>query len=531
MRDFQLTGRSTAHAVNGMAATSHPLATLAALDALRWGGNAVDAAVAAAAVLAVVEPQSTGIGGDCFVLFAPRGSGQIVAYNGSGRAPAAANAEWYRDHEIAAIEPESPHAVTVPGAIEAWHRLVADHGRKGLDDLLLPAIGFAEKGYPVFPRVGSDWRREADRLARDPGAKRIFLPGGQAPMPGDLHTQPELAATLKRIAAEGPDAFYRGEVAEDLVGRLRALGGLHTLDDFAGHAGEYVTPIRTTYRGYDVFECPPNGQGLTVLIMLDILAGFDLSKHGPLSPERLHLEVEAGRLAYRDRNALIADPAHARVPVEHLLSASYADGLRSHIKPERAMARLPSPGSTGVEGRDTIYLSVVDSQLNAVSFINSTYWSFGSGIVGPKSGVVLQNRGLGFSLDPGHPSVIAPRKRPFHTIIPGMLARDGRAIMPFGVMGGSYQPFGHVHLLTNMLDYGMDPQEALDLGRVFHDGEAVVAERGVPEAARAGLAQRGHKVVEADAPLGGGQAILIDWKRGVMTGGSDPRKDGCALGY
>lgn len=531
MRDFHLPGRSTAHAVNGMAATSHPLATLAALDALRWGGNAIDAAVCAAAVLAVVEPQSTGIGGDCFVLFAPRGSGQIVAYNGSGRAPAAATAGWYRERGITAIAQDSAHAVTVPGAIEAWSHLVADHGRKGLDDLLVPAITFAEKGYPVFPRVASDWRRETPKLEADAEARRIFLPGGAAPAPGDLHVQPELAATLRRIAAEGPDAFYKGEVAQDLVDRLRAGGGLHTLDDFAEHKGEYVTPIRTSYRGYDVFECPPNGQGLTVLLMLDILEGLDLARHGPLSAERLHLEIEAGRLAYRDRDALIADPAHARVPVEHLLSAAYSDGLRSHIRLDRAMSGLPAPASTGTEGRDTVYLCVVDGQLNAVSFINSTYWSFGSGIVGPKSGVVLQNRGHGFRLDPGHPNVIAPRKRPFHTIIPGMLARDGRAIMPFGVMGGAYQPFGHVHLLTNLLDYGMDPQEALDLARVFHDGEVVEVEHGIPDAAVKGLAARGHRVAKADEPLGGGQAILVDWKRGVMTGGSDPRKDGCALGY
>lgn len=531
MRDFQIPGCSTVHAVNGMAATSHPLATLAALDALRWGGNAVDAAVCAAAVLAVVEPQSTGIGGDCFVLFAPRGSGQIVAYNGSGRAPAAAHAEWYRDQGITAFEPGSAHAVTVPGAIEAWSRLVADHGRKGLDDLLVPAITFAEEGFPVSARVASDWKRELPRLEFDAAARRIFLPGGSAPVAGDLHVQPELAATLKRIASEGPDAFYKGDVAQDLVDRLRAGGGLHTLDDFAGHHGEYVTPIRINYRGYDVFECPPNGQGLTVLLMLDILEGLDLARHGPLSAERLHLEIEAGRLAYRDRNALLADPAHARIPVEHLLSAAYTDGLRALIRPDRAMTRLPAGGSTDAEGRDTVYLCVVDSQLNAVSFINSTYWSFGSGIVGPRSGVVLQNRGLGFRLDPGHPNVIAPGKRPLHTIIPGMLARDGRAIMPFGVMGGDYQPFGHVHLLTNILDFGMDPQEALDLARVFHDGEVVEVERGVPEAAVKGLAQRGHAIAKANEPHGGGQAIMIDWKRGVMTGGSDPRKDGCALGY
>ncbi|MGH6717673.1 MAG: gamma-glutamyltransferase [Alphaproteobacteria bacterium] len=530
MRDFHMPGRSTAHGINGMAATSHPLATLAALETLRWGGNAVDAAVSAAAVLAVVEPQSTGIGGDCFVLFAPRGSGQVIAYNGSGRAPAAADAQWFRERGIEAIDPDSAHAVTVPGAIEAWSQLIGDHGRKGLDDLFQPAIRYAQNGYPVFPRVAHDWRREAARLARDPVAKRIFLTSGAPPAPGDLHAQPELAATLKRIAAEGPEAFYRGEIAEDMVGRLREKGGLHTLADFAAHKGEYTTPIRTSYRGYDVFECPPNGQGLTVLLMLDILEGFQLGELDPLGPERLHLEIEAGRLAYRDRNALIADPAHARVPIEHLLSASYADGLRAHIRRDRAMTRLPAPGSTGAEERDTVYLAVVDGHLNAVSFINSTWWSFGSGIVAPKSGVVLHNRGAGFVLEPHHPNVIAPGKRPFHTIIPGMLARDGRAIMPFGVMGGDYQPFGHVHLLTNMLDFGMDPQEAIDLARVFHDGEAVVVERGIPEATVQGLAARGHRIVAREDPLGGGQAILIDWNRGVMTGGSDPRKDGCALG-
>jgi gamma-glutamyltranspeptidase/glutathione hydrolase len=529
MRDFQRPGRSVVHAVNGMAATSHPLATLAALDALRWGGNAIDAAVCAAAVLAVVEPQSTGIGGDCFALLAPRGSGELVAYNGSGRAPAAAEVGWYRERRIDAIDPNGAHAVTVPGAVEAWARLVADHGRKGLDDLLQPAIRYAEDGYPVHARVAFDWADEAPRLEHDPTARRIFLPGGKPPAAGDVHRQPELGATLRRIAADGADGFYRGEVADDIVGHLRDRGGLHTAVDFAQHRGEYVTPIRTSYRGHDVFECPPNGQGLTVLLMLNLLQGFDLGRLDPLGPERLHLEIEAGRLAYRDRNALIADPAHARVPVAHLLSAEYADGLRGHIRPDRAMAALPAPGSIG--GKDTVYLCVVDGQRNVASFINSTYWSFGSGLVAPKSGVVLHNRGLGFSLDPNHPSCIAPMKRPFHTIIPGMLVKDGRAMMPFGVMGGSYQPFGHVHLLTNMLDHGMDPQAAIDCPRVFHDGTTAVVETGVPDASVAGLASRGHAVARATEPLGGGQAILIDWARGLLTGGSDPRKDGCALGY
>jgi len=528
MRDFHLPGRSPVRATDAMVATSHPLATFAALEMLHAGGNAMDAAVCAAAVQAVVEPQSTGIGGDCFVLYCPKGEGTVLAFNGSGRAPTAATADWYAARGFQKMPTYGPHSVTIPGAIDAWCRLLADHGRKGIDAALAPAIRCAEQGYVVHDRVAFDWAESVALLREDEAAARIFLRHGAAPKAGDLHVQPELAATLRLIASEGRDAFYAGPVAADMVSHLRALGGLHTLDDFAATKGDYVAPVSTRYRGYEIHQMPPNNQGLTALLMLNILSGFELGALDPLSAERLHLEVEAGRLAYRDRDRFIADPDLVDVPSRELLSARHAEQLRAVIDPARAMTDLPR---VDLPKGDTVYISVVDRDRNAVSFINSTYHSFGSGIVSPNTGVVLQNRGSSFSLDPRHPNCVAPRKRPMHTIMPGMATRDGKAIMPFGVMGGGYQPFGHVHLLTNMLDFAMDPQAAIDAPRVFHDAGVLEAERGIPAAAIEGLRQRGHRVETSKEPHGGGQAIWIDWHRGTLTGASDPRKDGCALGY
>jgi gamma-glutamyltranspeptidase/glutathione hydrolase len=528
VRDFQSAGRSPVRTTEAMVATSHPLASVAALDVLRDGGHAIDAAICAAAVLAVVEPQSTGIGGDCFVLYAPKGEDKVLAYNGSGRSPKAATLDWYREQGFAAMPDSGAHAVTVPGAIDAWCRLSADHGRLPLTRLLAPAIRYAEEGYVVADRVAFDWRDEVALLARDPAAARIFLPDGRAPLPGARHRQPELGRTLKHLGEKGRAAFYEGAVAEDMVAHLRQAGGLHTLEDFASAAGDYVTPIKTGYRGAEIWQMPPNNQGLTALLMLNLLSGFDLAALDPLGPERLHLEIEAGRLAYQVRNALIADPAAMTASVETLLSAAYADALRRPIDPARAQTDLPP---VTMEPSDTVYLSVVDRDRNAVSFINSIYHSFGSGLVAPKSGVLLQNRGASFRLDPAHPNCIAPNKRPMHTIMPGMATRDGRVLAPFGVMGGDYQPFGNVHVLTNMLDFGMDPQAAIDLPRVFYRNGKAEAERGIPAASVAGLEARGHSVAVAEEPLGGGQAILIDWQHGTLTGGSDPRKDGCALGY
>jgi gamma-glutamyltranspeptidase/glutathione hydrolase len=530
MRNFELPGRSPVYSVNGMAATSHPLATLTAVNILKEGGNAMDAAVAACAMHCVVEPQSIGIGGDCFALFSPKGSNRVIAYNGSGRTPAAAELERLIREGYQEIPRHSPHAVTIPGAVDAWFRLIQDFGSKPFGDLFEPAIRVARNGYPVHPRVAADWQRWVDTLSQDPTTSRIFLPDGKTPEAGALHSQPLLAETLLQIADKGRDAFYEGPIARDIVEYLNELGGVHTLDDFASACGEYVDPIQVNYRGYDVFECPPNGQGLSALIMLNMLEGFNFSHWDPLSAKRLHLEIEAAKLAYQDRDAYISDPHHTNVPVSRLLSESHANDLRKCIDMNKSMERLPRLDLP--RHGDTVYLCVVDQERNAVSFINSLFTPFGSGLASPNTGVLLQNRGIAFSLNPDHPNCFAPSKRPLHTIIPGMLLKDGKAVMPFGVMGGQYQAAGHVHFLTNFIDFQLDIQESIDFGRVFPlpNGQVEV-ESGIPLDVVKGLQNRGHMTCSPGAPIGGGQAIWIDWERGVLTGGSDPRKDGCALGY
>ena len=528
MRNLQLPGRSPVRSTGGMVATSHPLSTLAAIEMLKSGGNAIDAAITAAAVQAVVEPQSTGIGGDCFVLYAPAGSDKVQAFNGSGRAPAAANIQWYKDNGYKAVPLYGVHAVSVPGAVDAWCRLLADHGRKSMEAVLAPAIHYAEHGYVVHDRVAFDWANAIDVLRSDETTARLYLESGKPLKAGAIHSQPELASTLRIIAKNGRAGFYEGTVAADIVNRLQALGGHHTLEDFAATAGTYMEPVSVSYRGHRIHQMPPNNQGLTALLMLNILSGFDMAKLDPLGPERLHLEIEAGRLAYRDRDRFIADQDFAKVPVKELLSSSYADRLRREINPAKAMHNLPEIEMTS---GDTVYISIVDQDRNAVSFINSIYHSFGSGITSPDTGIILQNRGASFKLDPAHPNALAPRKRPMHTIMPGMVTQNGHAVMPFGVMGGDYQPFGHVHLLTNLLDFGLDLQEALDLARVFPEDGAVTAEAGIPPESVAALQNLGHTINQAQEPLGGGQAVWIDWTNGTLTGGSDPRKDGCALGF
>lgn len=528
MRDFQAPGRSTVHAFNGMCATSHPLATLAAVDRLRAGGTAADAAIAAAAVLGVVEPQSTGIGGDCFVLYAPRGGDRIVAYNGSGRAPNAATPEWYLERGMSAIPLTGPHSVTVPGAVDAWARLAADHGRCGLDELLQPAIACAADGYIVAPRIARDWAGNLPKLQKGTNTPEYLLPGGAAPKTGDVIRQPALAETLRTIARRGRDGFYTGAVAEDIVATLRAVGGLHTVDDFAAQETEVTTPIRTSYRGHEVWQCPPNGPGVTMLLMLNILGGFDLAKYAPLSVERLHLEAEATRFAFQAREANLGDPRFVRIDVDRLLSNEFAAEIRGKIRLDRVadlpVVRPPAHPST-------VYVSAVDRDRNVCSFINSVAYAFGSAVVSNKTGVLLQNRGAGFRVEPGHPNCIAPSKRPLHTIIPSLMTKGGRVVMGFGVMGGQYQPVGQVHLATNILDYGMDVQEAIDLPRGLHYEGVYQLESGIPEQTARGLAALGHEIVRHPDPHGGAQAIWIDWDKGTLTGGSDPRKDGCALGY
>ena len=529
MRDFESPGRSAAYATDGMAATSHPLATLVALDTLRTGGNAVDAAIAAIATLCVVEPQMTGIGGDCFILYAPA-SGGVVAINGSGRAPAAATPERLREAGVTGtIPPTSPHSVTVPGCIAGWDALLQRHGTRSLEDLLRPAIHYAEEGFVVKPRVAYDWLRARERLAASPGAGDFYLPGGKPPEAGRRIRLAALARTLRKLGTQGARAFYEGELAQRMVTALRGFGGLHTEDDFATQAVELVNPIHTTYRDATVYECPPNGQGVVALLMLNVLERFDLAEMPLNGSARLHLLAEATRLAFRDRDAALADPEAAAVPTRRLLDKAYAKELAERIDPERAMPVLPPPLLE--PHPDTTYFTVVDRDLNAVSFINSLYDGFGSGLVCPETGVVFHNRGKAFRLDPTHPNVIAPGKRPLHTIIPGLAFKAGELWCSFGVMGGDYQPVGHAQLIGHLIDDGLDPQAALDRPRIMSYPDDLMVESGVPIPVRRELARAGHRVIGTDEPLGGGQAIIVDRKRGVLIGGSDPRKDGLALGY
>jgi len=512
---------------NGMAATSHPQATLTAIEILKAGGTAIDAAVAACAVQCVVEAGSTGVGGDCFVLLSNGGGNKIVAYNGSGRAPEAAALDWYESADISEIARNSPHAVTIPGAVEAWARLVADHGRMSLRELLAPAIEMARGGYVLTQRVVHDIALQRDLLAREASTRTTFLRDGMVPEVGDTQAQPRLADLLESIGAHGPDAFYRGDAARQMVSYLRERGGLHTEADFAGAHGEYVEPISARFRDYDVYECPPNGQGIVALMILKILGRFT-PKPDPLDPENLHIEVEATRLAYAARDALLSD---GQVPVDYLLSDTLADELASKIDLDRAIDPLPT--FDGVEHRDTVYISVVDKDRNAVSFINSIFHPYGSGLMEPSTGVLFHNRGQGFSLKRGHPNVIAPGKRPMHTIIPGMLVRHGRVQMSFGVMGGHYQAMGHAHFLAKVIDHGLDLQAAADLPRLFPLPGTSVVEM---EAPLRGLVQttfqaKGFKVQPPAWAIGGAQAVWIDWEKDTLLGGSDPRKDGCALGY
>lgn len=528
MRNFHFAGRSTVHARNGMVATSHPLAALTAIEVLKAGGTAADAAVAACALLGVIEPQSTGIGGDGFVLYQPRGEGKIVSYNGSGRAPKAASAEWYLDHKMQAIPTTGVHSVTVPGSIDLWATLLRDHGKFGFDTLFQPAIKAAEEGYVVAPRIAFDWTNGFDKLKAGTNAPRYLLPDGKPPVAGDVMKQPELGKTLRIIAAKGRDGFYLGEVAEDMVETLRGGGALHTLEDFAAHTTETTTPIGTSYKGIDVWQCPPNGPGVTMLVMLNILSHFDLTRYAPMSVERFHLEAEAARIAYLMRETNIGDPAYVDIDLKHILSKEFAADWAKKIRMD-ALVELPKVSPP--INPNTVYITVVDKDRNVCSFINSVAHSFGSAVVSNTTGILLQNRGAGFRVQPGHPNNIEGGKRPLHTIIPALTTRAGRAQMSFGVMGGQYQPVGQNRVLTNMMDYGLDIQEAIDQPRGLHYEGVYQLEDSVPADIVEGLQKLGHTTGRVVPPHGGGQGIWIDWDKGTLTGGSDPRKDGCALGY
>lgn len=529
MRDFHAAGRSPVYATNAMAATSMPEATLTAIEVMKAGGNALDAAIAAAAVLAVVEPQSTGVGGDLFCLYSPAGSGKVIALNGSGRTPAGLSLESLATQGLTSYDASSVHAITIPGAVSGWETLAKAYGRKGLNELLQPAIQFAEAGYVVTPRVAADWSEEPVEAKLKKNGAAIFLPDGKTPQAGTVMRNPQLAATLRAIAKDGAKAFYTGPIAAKIVKDLQSRGGFHTEEDFAAglNVADFVTPLSRSFAGHDVWECPPNGSGIIALMLMGIMDGFTPGGD-PLDPLRLHRHVEAARLVYRDRDAFLGDPAASNVPVDHLLSDAYISGLRGLIRDDRALETLPAAGSLH---KDTVYIAIVDADGNCCSFINSIFQSFGSGIVPADTGVVMHNRGFSFSTTPGHPNVVAPRKRPMHTIIPAMAFKGGKPHFVFGVMGGQYQPMGQSWVLANMLNYDMTPQAALDLPRIFPFAGKVEVERGISASARSALIAKGHKLVDIELPHGGGQIIHINHERGILIGGSDPRKDGCALGY
>ncbi len=525
MRDLHLPGRSEVLATEGMCATSHPLAAKAALDILARGGNAMDAAIGGAVLLGICEPQMTGIGGDCFVLFNRAGEDTVRGLNGSGRAPAGADADALRARGLTAVPLTEPDAVTIPGAVDAFCHLAEHEGRLGLDAILQPAIHYAESGVPVAPRVAFDWV-EAEATLQG-AARQHYLLDGAVPKIGQVFRAPKQAEVLRRIARHGRDAFYSGEIAQDMIDALTTRGGTHSADDFTAVQCDVTAPVSTEYSGIEMFEHPPNGQGATALLLLNILGHFDLSAMDPWGAERVHIEAEATKLAYDARNRFIADPDHS-ARIEHFLAPETAARLAALIDPNRAMPAA-APLTEAVH-KDTVYITVVDRDRMAVSLIYSIYHSFGSGIASEKFGILLQNRGAGFNLTPGHPNEMAGGKRPMHTIIPGMLRQNGRVLMPFGVMGGAYQPTGHTRFLSNLTDFGVDLQASVDAPRAFADGGVLKVERGYPDGVRQQLAEMGHTVEIPKTPLGGGQAIRIR-NEGILEGASDPRKDGCALGF
>ncbi len=526
----------------GMVATSHPAATLAGLDMLRAGGSAIDGAVAAAAMLAVVEPMMTGIGGDAFLLYyladPDGGRGELLGLNGSGRSPQALERT---DITGPAIDPDTWPAVTVPGAVDLWETAHRRFGRLHFADLLGPAIETAEAGFPVSERVQSMWRACVPRLRDDRAATEHYLVDGDAPELGAVFRSPALARSLRRIAEDGRDAFYEGPIAEEIVRYARGTGGSLELEDFRRHESTWVDPIGTMYRGREVFQLPPNGQGLGALLMLNLLENFDLASMDVAGTEHTHLLVEAKKLAYADLHAHVGDPegeplrSSGGVPLAELLDKAYARERSRLIDPGRA-ADEAAPGGipTGAAtpGSDTVYLAVVDGEGNAASFINSLFAPFGAAVAGGDTGIMLHCRGAGFTLEPGHPNEYRPGKRPFHTIIPGIVLERGRLELCYGVMGGPFQPQGHVQLLTNHYDHGLPLQAAIDRPRWRHTaGLELLCERGMEPGTVEGLAALGHRVRSAaGAEFGGAQAIGVD-RRGTLHGASDPRKDGAALGY
>jgi len=534
--------RSEVLAPSVMAATSQPLATEAALQVMRRGGSAVDAAIAANAVLGLTEPTGAGVGGDLFAIVWDPKTHKLYGLNASGRSPRSLTLEYFKSQGITHIPPLGPLPVTVPGAVDGWFELHGRFGRLPMTDVLAPAIGYAEKGFPVTEVIASNWQRNVRVLEDFPGFRETFMPGGHAPAKGEMFSNPRLARTYEAIAKGGRDAFYKGDIAHKIAAYMKANGGFLSYEDLATHHSQWVEPVSVNYRGYDVWELPPNGQGIAALQMLNILEGFDLKKMGFGSADYLHVLTETKKLVFEDRARYYADPDFAQIPLQQLLSKDYASQRRALIDMEHAATSYP-PGEMPGARSDTVYLTVADADGMMVSLIQSNYRGMGSGMTPGDLGFVLQDRGELFSLTPGHPNVFAPGKRPFHTIIPAFVTQDGRPLISFGVMGGDMQPQGHVQVLVNMIDFGMNLQEAGDAPRMRHDGSSqptdevmtdggeLALEVGFDPAVIAELERRGHHIKSVRGDFGGYQAIRRDPGNGSYAGASESRKDGQAAGY
>ena len=536
--------RSEVYAPHAIAATSHPLATQVALDVMKAGGSAVDAAIAANAALGLMEPTGSGIGGDLFALVWDPKSGTLHGYNGSGRSPKSLTLAEFARRGLTEIPSHGPLPVTVPGAVDGWFALHARFGRRTMAQNLAPAIRYAREGHPVHEVIAYYWDRSVPRLSQYPGFKEQFTIDGRAPRKGELWKNPNLADTLQKIADGGRDAFYKGDIARTIDAYFKANGGFLSYEDMAAHHGEWVEPVSTNYRGYDVWELPPNGQGIAALQMLNVLEGYDFSKIPFGSPEHVHLLVEAKKLAFADRARWYADPAFHPAPVARLISKPYARERARLISPDKVLREVQPGTPKELDEGDTIYLTVADQDGMMVSLIQSNYRGMGSGMAPPGLGFILQDRGEQFVLKEGHPNSFEPGKRPFHTIIPAFVTRGGRPWLSFGVMGGAMQPQGHVQVLLNLIDFGMNLQEAGDAPRIQHDGSTEPAgqasamrdggevdlETGFPYETVRALMRRGHSVRFADGPYGGYQAIMVN-PHGGYVGASESRKDGQAAGY
>jgi len=525
--------RSVVMGTHGMAASSQYLAALTGYKVLARGGNAVDAAVAMVSMLSVVEPFSAGLGGDTFALFYLARENRLVGMNGSGRAPYGATIDWYRNHGMREVPERGILSSTVPGALHGWVSALKRYGTFALADVFGDAIHYAENGFPVTEVIAGEWKHSEPVLLSSEGGSKTYLRGGEAPRPGERFINRDLARTYQTIVRRGEGAFYEGEICDAIIDFSKRNQGLFSRRDFRDHTTTWVDPVSTEYRGYTVYELPPNGQGITALEMLNILEGYAIDRMEPNGPEVLHLLIEAKKAAFNDRDRYITDPEWADIPVAQLLSKNYAGEIRGRIRGDLASppaAIFPRPG-----GSETVYVTAVDGDRNAASFISSIFMPFGSGAVVDGTGIVLQNRGKSFSLDPAHFNRLEPHKRPMHTIIPGMVFKEGRFLMSFGVMGGDMQPQGHVQFLINLIDFKMNLQEAMDAPRVRHlHGMKVYLEDGISEGTRKALQEKGHQLVSEEAPVnqvGGGQAIYFDRDRDVLLGASDRRKDGCAIGY